>query len=169
MKCALQDVNRVGRGCICAALLLACPAAAGAQTLSGYGVAGVAGFSAFFDSHAPMVFAGGGVEVVGGPGVGAGADLGVFADNTGAMLGVLSINGVAQFSRRGNRKIVPFLTAGYTLAYGPESSFTAWNIGGGVSWWREHTGLRVEFRDHIRPDFRGTSHYWTLRAGIAFR
>ena len=30
-------------------------------------------------------------------------------------------------------------------------------------------GLRVEFRDHVRPDSRGTVHYWSLRAGIAFR
>ena len=153
------------------ALLVLLASAAEAQTgLSGYAGAGVAGYSAFFNSRAPFVFVGGGAEVVGGTGVGAGVDAGIFANNSGATLAVLSFDGVVQLRRRPEKGAVPFILGGYTAAYAPESDFSTWNIGGGVTWLRgRRTGIRVEFRDHIRPDFRGTSHYWVLRGGMAFR
>ena len=51
-----------------------------------------------------------------------------------------------------------------------EDSFDAWNAGGGVDvWTRDRVGFRLELRDHVRPDTRGTVHYWTIRGGIAFR
>jgi hypothetical protein len=36
-------------------------------------------------------------------------------------------------------------------------------------WPGDHAGIRLEVRDHLRPDDRGTTHYWSFRAGIAIR
>ena len=65
-----------------------------------------------------------------------------------------------------------FVTGGYSrLGIGDgEGAFSAFNFGGGVQVWRgDHAGLRVEFRDHLRHDDRGNTHYWSIRAGVAFR
>jgi hypothetical protein len=51
-----------------------------------------------------------------------------------------------------------------------EGAFSAINFGGGLHLFRgDHAGLRLEFRDHLRTDDRGNTHYWSIRAGIAFR
>jgi hypothetical protein len=33
----------------------------------------------------------------------------------------------------------------------------------------ERRAPSFEFRDHVRPDHRGTVHYWSVRAGFVFR
>jgi hypothetical protein len=40
----------------------------------------------------------------------------------------------------------------------------------GADFWRnDHAGVRVEFRDHVRPDSRGIVHYFSIRGGIALK
>ena len=48
------------------------------------------------------------------------------------------------------------------------------SIGGEVGmfdhlWRTDRVGFRVELRDHIRPDDRGATHYWSARVGVSFR
>ena len=51
------------------------------------------------------------------------------------------------------RKIVPFVTAGYTYAVNSTMpNMHMLNFGGGVDYWfRENLGLRLEVRDHFSP------------------
>ena len=136
--------------------------------LSGYAVAGPGGFSVSVRDQT-MWFVGGGGEFVASLGVGIGGEFGVFIDDTGWVLGGVSIDGVLQPPRRRGRVFVPLLAAGYSALTGPESGLNAVNIGGGATWWmRERIGLRVEVRDHIDPSRFGGGHYWTVRAGIGF-
>jgi hypothetical protein len=51
-----------------------------------------------------------------------------------------------------------------------DGPFNAWNIAGGLDHWaRRRAGVRVELRDHLRLDTRGTVQYGSLRGGIVFR
>jgi hypothetical protein len=143
--------------------------AGAAPLLSGYAVGGPAGYSAFFGGQSALWFAGGGAEVIGPHGLGAGGELGVFFDTSGAILFTPSIDAVYR-PRRRQGPIVPFIAGGYTRLLGVESAFDGWNAGGGLTWWSDgRTGVRIEFRDHIRADRERWAHYWTIRAGISFR
>jgi len=136
----------------------------------GYAIAGPAGLSGFFGSSASAVHAaGGGEALVNGRG-GVGGEFGVFANSSSALL-VFSVNGVLHVSpSTTSRGLSPFVTGGYTHMGSGEGSFGAWNVGGGIDLWtKDRVGLRVEFRDHVRPDFRGAVQYWTIRAGVLFR
>ena len=129
-----------------------------AQVL-GYGIAGPAGTSGFINTNTTF-HAAGGVEIVAADRAGVGGEFGFFN-----RLIVGSANGVVRF---GN----VFLTGGYSrMGIGDgEGAFSAFNVGGGVNaWMGDHAGLRVEFRDHVRTDDRGNTHYWSIRAGVAFR
>jgi hypothetical protein len=156
-------------GSMALATLLGTARPARAQThVSGYAVGGPGGVSAFFRTQTPMLSAAGGAEVMTPVGLGAGAELGLLA-NSGGFLRLVSVNGVMRLSPRNDSSAVPFLTAGYTNAASSEAGFNAWNIGGGILLRSAHRpGVRIEFRDHVRPDIRGTCHYWSLRAGISF-
>lgn len=149
-------------------LLLACGRSALAQ--SGFSGYVVGGFGSTSDVDSDLRgYAGGGAEIVSRLGLGAGVDAGVFVDHSGVVLMLLSVDGVLQL-RRASAGAIPFLAAGFTGATTPEPSFTAWNIGAGVTFVRgPRTAWRVELRDHVRRERWGTSHYWVLRAGIAFR
>jgi hypothetical protein len=161
----LVSIRRI----LIALVLCATARAAEAQAL-GYGIAGPAGYSGFFSSNAGLVHAAGGVELLAGGRLGGGGEFGLIAGSGGG-LWVSSVNGVYHGYRiTGDRKVMPFLTGGYTHMSSGDGSFNAWNVGGGVDIWpKERVGLRVEYRDHIRPDDRGTVHYWTIRAGVVFR
>ena len=137
---------------------------AGAQGL-GYGVGGLAGVSGFFASGAAGHAAGGGEGLFRGR-AGVGGEVGLINN---LVLG--SVNGVVHLvpSRAGHR-LSPFVTSGWTRMSSGEGSFDAWNAGAGVDvWTRDRVGFRMELRDHVRPDTRGTVHYWTIRGGIALR
>ena len=109
------------------------------------------------------IVAGGGGEWLVASGLGVGGEAGIFKT-----LGVVSLNGSWHFGQRSHETgLQPFVTSGYTYMDG-ESGFPAWNAGGGVIVWGHHRGLRLEFRDHVRPDERGALHYWALRAGLTF-
>jgi hypothetical protein len=140
-----------------------------AQAL-GYGIAGPAGFSGFFGSSASGLHAAGGAEVLVGGRAGVAAELGVLANATSALL-VFSGNGVFHALRATTeRGPSPFVTGGYTYMRSGEGSFNAWNVGAGLDiWLSDHVGVRLEFRDHVRPDRRGAVQYWTFRAGVSFR
>jgi len=135
----------------------------------GYGVGGLAGVSGFFGDLSGYNVAGGGEGLVAGR-VGAGGEFGLIGDSS-RVLAVVSANGVyhvMKLSRDSRRS--PFVTGGYTWMGSGDGSFNAWNVGAGMDFWsRGRTGFRVEFRDHIRPDSRGTVQYWTARGGIVWR
>ncbi len=102
--------------------------------------------------------------------VGIGGEYGIFGGEGGGLT-IASLNGVVHFApaerQRGAR---PFVSGGYTRLSNGEGTFNAWNAGAGVDIWaRERVGVRVELRDHIRPDNRGNVHYWSIRAGVAIR
>lgn len=136
----------------------------------GYGVAGLAGVSGFFGSWASSVDVAGGGELLFGGRAGIGSEFGVFA-NSGSMLFVFSANGVLHLSgTTAKERASPFVTGGYTAMGSGEGSFNAWNVGGGVDLWlKDHFGFRIDARDHVRPDSRGTVQYWTIRGGVVFR
>ena len=147
------------------AFVMASATAAHAQAL-GYVIAGPAGVSGFFRSPGTSMHAAGGGEALLNGVLGVGGEAGLLA-NSSSVLWVLSANGVAHV---GAARMSPFVTGGYTRMGGGEGGFNAWNAGAGLDFWaRSRLGLRFEFRDHIRPDSRGTVHYWTVRGGLLFR
>ena len=150
-------------------LLLACHRSAVAQSgVSGYVIGGI-GSTSEIGSRGRKMYAGGGAEIVSPLGLGAGADAGVFVGHSGVLIMLLSLDGVLQL-RRASAGAIPFLAAGFTAAATSEPSFTAWNVGAGVTFVRgPHTAWRLEVRDHVRTERWGTSHYWVVRAGIGFR
>jgi hypothetical protein len=150
------------------AALLGAAQAARAQTAV-YGIAGPAGVSGFFRSSRAVHAAGGADVLAAGP-VGVSGELGAFA-NTSSVLWVTSVNAVVALASTGAAaRAVPFVTGGYSRFSSGEESFNAWNIGGGINAWvSERVGLRADFRDHVRPDSRGTVQYWTIRAGAVLR
>jgi hypothetical protein len=153
---------------IAGAVQLTSVAPARAQAL-GYGIAGPAGFSGFFGSSASGFHAAGGAEMLAGGLVGGAAEFGVLG-NASSLLSVLSLNGVVHFTHATTSRSSPFVTGGYSRFSSGDGSFKAWNFGGGVDFWmKQRAGLRVEFRNHIRPDHRGNVNYWSLRAGVSVR
>jgi hypothetical protein len=99
---------------------------------------------------------------------GLGGEYGLFG-NSGSLLGVASINGIAHFADRSAGK-GPFLTAGYSRFSSGEGAFNAFNFGIGADvWYDGRTGLRLEVRDHLRPDSRGAVHYISVRVGVLFK
>jgi hypothetical protein len=149
---------------------------AGAQAL-GYGIAGPAGYSGFFGTSAPAVHAAGGGEVLvggwSGGQVGGGGEFGLLA-STGGGLFITSANAVVHFRPSQptpvRSRLSPFVTGGYTRMSSGEGAFNGWNAGAGTDvWLKPRVGLRIEFRDHVRSDGRGSVQYWALRAGVVFR
>lgn len=143
----------------------------GPVTGLGYGIGGLAGYTGFFGSNREALghVAGGG-EVLAGGMVGGGGEFGVMG-GAGGLFFVTSANGVLHLvPSRPGRATSPFVTGGYTRLSSGEGSFNAWNIGAGADIWaREGVGVRIEFRDHVRPGSRGAVHYWSVRAGVAVR
>jgi hypothetical protein len=130
---------------------------------------GLAGVSGFFNVSPAFQASGGGELLLRGR-AGVGAELGVFGTSS-SLLYLISPGVVYHFvpSRAGNRAS-PFVTGGRGMFGGSDIIFGTWNVGAGVDIWpRDRVGLRLEVRDHIRPDSRGTVHYWTIRGGVAFR
>jgi hypothetical protein len=139
-------------------------ATAASAQVHAYAIAGPAGANGFVNTGT-TIHAAAGAEVF----------LGKYAsiDGEGGFfnrLVTVSVNGAIHMSR--DTTVAPFVIAGYTrLGVGDgEGGADAWNIGAGTDVWiGRHAGLRVEFRDHIRPDDRGATNYWSVRAGVVFR
>jgi hypothetical protein len=136
----------------------------------GYAIAGPAGVSGFFGSIGSSFHAAAGGELLARGIAGAGAEIGVFG-NASSLLIAFSANGVVHLvpSVR-DRRVSPFVGAGYTRMGSGEGSFNALNVGGGADFWvKPHAGLRVEVRNHTRSDSRGSVQYWTVRGGVVLR
>src|SRR5215204_6498309 len=144
-----------------------------AQAL-GYGIAGPGGYTGFFgNSLTPAIHAAGGGEILAGGRVGAAGEFGLLANSDGG-LWVSSANGafhiVPSVATPVRSRISPYLTGGYTRFTSGEGGFNGWNLGAGADiWLKPRVGLRLEFRDHVRPDRRGEVQYWAFRAGVVFR
>lgn len=151
----------------CCLFLLGIPNAH-AQAL-GYGIGGPAAVSGFFGSLTGFHAAGGG-EVLVGRRAGGGAELGMLG-NVSSVLQVVSVNGVVHILPVPlAHGVSPFITGGYSRLSSGEGAFAAWNVAAGVDIWeKNHAGLRIDVRDHVRPDSRGTVHYLTFRIGVVVK
>jgi len=123
--------------------------------------------------HTGTVHFGGGGEALVYKGIGIGAELGYLAPwkYMGSGIGMLSVDGSYHFTR--NRKVSPFITGGYSLAF-RDGHINLVNFGGGMNWWvTDRFGLRLEFRDHLYRQTRmyptQNVHYLGGRIGVAFR
>lgn len=115
-------------------------------------------------STASLHFGGGGEGFL-HKGIAAGAELGYLApwsDFDGG-IGVFSLDGQYHFAR--GERVVPFVTAGYSLGF-HSGHINLFNYGVGANiWMRANKGLRLEFRDHVNS----SNHYIDFRIGFAFR
>ena len=103
-------------------------------------------------------------------GLGAGADIGYLTSyrNFESGVGLFSLNGLYSFSTDRRAKVVPFVTAGYSMLF-RSGHVNGFNFGGGLNYWfSDKIGLRAEFRDHIHPDYTD-AHLIQGRIGISFR
>ena len=110
---------------------------------------------------------GGGGDVLVYKGLAAGAELGYLApvQSLGDGFGIFSANLSYYFAGR-QRRLVPFVTGGYSLAF-RSGTASGGNFGGGVEYWlRDHVGLRFEFRDHVFSS--DSPHFYGFRFGVAF-
>jgi hypothetical protein len=82
--------------------------------------------------------------------------------------GNLNVNASYHFlTASETRKIVPFVSGGYTLFF-REGSANLFNIGGGIIYWMDSgKGWRFEVRDQIWSDY-GTYHYVSFNVGFVF-
>lgn len=116
------------------------------------------------NSTASLHFGGGG-EAFLHQGLAAAAELGYLApwSDFGSGIGVLSLDGQYHFGR--GERVVPFVTAGYSLGF-HSGHINLFNYGVGANiWMRAEQGLRLEFRDHVDT----SNHYIDFRIGYAFR
>ncbi len=112
---------------------------------------------------------GGEALVYKGLGVGAEAGYGRFIDEDRNGFGVVSGNVSYHFTNvSSSGKFAPFITGGYSLLFSRDFAH-AGNFGAGINWWfKEHLGLRVEFRDHVIAN-SDARHFFGIRFGLAFR
>jgi len=84
--------------------------------------------------------------------------------------GLVSVDGSYHFSSGKTKKVVPFISGGYSLLFGSGGA-NGLNFGGGVNWWmRDRLALRLEARDHILSvGVRPTPQAWEFRIGFSFR
>lgn len=97
--------------------------------------------------------------------IAAGAELGYVApwSDFGGGLGIFSLDGQYHFAR--GQKVVPFVTAGYSLGF-HSGHINLFNYGVGANiWTSRNRGLRLEFRDHVDS----SNHFIDFRIGYAFR
>lgn len=147
-------------------LVILCPVLLSAQVTSGpqgygYAVAPAA------PGREEVVHFAAGFEVPVYKGLGAGGELGylVYAGELSEGIGVLSPNASYNFMGSTPRKVVPFVTGGYSLFF-RSGIANGFNFGGGINYWmRKRFGMRFEFRDQVLE----REHYYTFRTGIVFR
>lgn len=135
----------------------------------GYGIGGPAAVSGFFGSLTGFHVAGGG-ELLLARRAGGNAELGMLG-NVSSVLQVVSVNGVVHLlSVPTSGGVSPFITGGYSRLSSGEGAFEAWNVGAGVDIWeKNHVGFRLDVRDHVRPDSRGTVQYLAFRVGVVVK
>lgn len=103
--------------------------------------------------------------------LGIGSEIGYLGPTRGLSegIGIFSVNAVYRFTGAvPGRRVFPFLTGGYSLGF-RQGTLHIVNFGGGVQYWfRDRLGLRLEFRDHVSPEYISV-HLWQGRIGLAFR
>lgn len=100
-------------------------------------------------------------------GIGAGAELGFLGRTSLDALGSASVNGYYHFKRNGSW--APFVTAGYSNFFALFGDTSLANMGGGVNYWyKDHLGIKLEFRDHFRTG-TGSANYAEFRFGFDFK
>jgi len=110
---------------------------------------------------------GGGGDVLVYHGLAPGAEVGYLAPvhSLGDGFGIFSANLSYYFDRR-QRRLVPFVAGGYSLAF-RSGTASGGNFGGGVEYWLgDHAGVRFEFRDHLFSS--DSPHFYGFRLGFAF-
>jgi len=152
-------------------LVVLLPLAAAAQSKDRHGQ----GY--FFVAPTTTTAGGFGLHIGGGgegllyKGLGVGGEIGYLgaARELSQGIGLLSPNVSYNFTKASKSgKFAPFVTGGYTLLVGSDA-LHAVNVGGGVNWWfKDHLGLRLEFRDHVAVQF-GSAQFFGVRIGLAFR
>jgi hypothetical protein len=162
-------MRRTTWAAICAAVLVIVGARCANAQVLGYGVAGLSGVQGFFGSLAGGHVAGGGELLAKGRG-GVAGEVGLLGNRSSA-LHTLSFGGVWRVVPLSyERRYAPYVTSGFGILGDGDVIFAAWIVGGGVDIWpRERVGLRLDVRDRIRSDSRGSVHYWTVGAGVVFR
>ncbi len=158
---------------VCCLLIVVCVARAGENdpVRRGQGYVFFAPGGATSSGYTEAVMhVGGGVEGLLYKGLGIGAEIGYLYPTVSASSGVavVSLNGLYQFGSPGaKRKVVPFITGGWSMAI-RDGMVNGANVGGGLNYWfTRRMGLRLEFRDHFVPSDLGT-HIWQARVGLTF-
>lgn len=139
------------------------------QNYNGHGF-GYFGVDLKPDRSVRLLTAGAGGEAFLWKGLAAGADVGyVFSPEQGgdSGFGLLSVNPAYHFTNRTrDQKLVPFVTAGYSLGF-RSGTANFYNYGGGATWWMsERVGLRLEVRDYRQSEYGFLT---IFRAGISWR
>ncbi len=82
--------------------------------------------------------------------------------------GLVNLDGIYQFNNTRDKKVSPFIVAGYSRSFGGGGSFNAFNGGGGVNiWMKPKFGLRLEFRALDVQTY--DNHPYMFRIGLTFR
>lgn len=157
--------------------MLACGGLA-AQQSNAYVFAGAGGISVAGNTGKAL-YGGAGAEAIVGSGMGLGAEGDVIrqvSQGWHGLMALVSANFYYHFVHTLDR-IDPFVTIGYTSAFrgahheaGQDpGQANLVNFGGGVNYWfRPSTGLKLEFRDHLRPNRGPNADYWSFRIGVTF-
>ena len=136
---------------------------------TGYGYAFFTPGALVADGASPTINIGGGGEGLIKGGLGASVDLSYLffpRSGFGAGFGMFSPGMVYQF--RTNRKTVPFVSGGYTLAFRQGTENLVYGGGGFNHWFGNRWGLRFEVRDQIAP--RDSEYnFLQFRIGFLFR
>jgi hypothetical protein len=158
------------------ALLVAFPMVASAQTGKQHKGEGFVFFGSGVtaDGEGTVHFGGGGQGFV-YRGLGLGAEIGYLAPwssfNDGVAAGAVNLS-YHLLPRSEDKKVEPFMTAGY-LVYARAGVSSGFNWGGGVSLWLgKRAGLRLEVRDQFdrgHSDYFQSSHVIDFRVGLTFR
>jgi hypothetical protein len=160
------------------ALLLAVPALALAQDAGrqyrgeGYVFIGDGLYSEDY-GHLGVGHVGGGGEVFLFKGLGVESELGAMG-RPGEGIALFSIGpSFRLLSSSSKSKVVPFVDAGYTRAFGNDGfthSDNLFNFGGGIHYWPfKRVGLRLDFRDYVDHGRVETNHFPALRIGLVVR
>ncbi len=115
---------------------------------------------------------GGGGKYISESGAGLGAEFGVVGPKSNFKredAGIFSLNGYYVFKTK-DKKAEPFVTGGYTRAFGHDAPGNWGNFGAGMDYWfHPKAGFMLEFRDHLNRNDNSTIQLWTIRIGVAFR
>lgn len=89
-------------------------------------------------------------------------------ESPGSGLGIFSANASYNFGGKdSSRKLTPFVTGGYSLAF-RDGTQSGVNVGAGLQFWpSKHFAFRAEFRDHHFVEYG--YNFYGVRLGVTFR